>query len=33
MGITVDALQGLLRRAKDWIKKNYRDEYDHITRI
>lgn len=32
MGITLNALEGILKRAKNWIKDNYRDEYDHIAR-
>lgn len=32
MGISVDALTGILRRAKKWIRKNYEDEYDHIIK-
>lgn len=31
MGISVDALDGLLKRAKNWIERNYRKEYDHIN--
>lgn len=31
MGISEDALDGLLKRAKNWIEKNYRKEYDHIN--
>ncbi len=31
MGITEDALDGLLKRAKNWIETNYRKEYDHIN--
>lgn len=33
MGMTLDALMSMLRRAKNWIRDNYRDEYDHITRV
>ena len=32
MGITEDAVQGILKRAKNWIENNYREEYDHINR-
>lgn len=32
MGITLDALTSMLQRAKNWIRENYREEYDHITR-
>lgn len=32
MGITLDALAGILRRAKNWIRNHYRDEYDHINK-
>lgn len=32
MGITLDALSSMLRRAKNWIKDNYNDEYDHIIK-
>lgn len=31
MGISVDALDGLLKRAKNWIKKRYRNEFDRIN--
>ena len=31
MGISVNALDGLLKRAKKWIKQNYRNEYDLIN--
>lgn len=30
MGISLDALMSMLGRAKNWIRKNYKDEYDHI---
>lgn len=32
MDMTVDALASMLQRARNWIKENYRDEFDHITR-
>lgn len=32
MGMSLDALSSLLQRAKNWIKENYRDEFDHITK-
>lgn len=32
MGISPDALTSMLRRAKQWIRKNYEDEYDHIDK-
>lgn len=32
MGITEDALQGRLTRAKQWIKHNYSDEYNRISK-
>lgn len=32
MGISVEALSSMLQRAKNWIKENYRDEFDHIAR-
>ncbi len=32
MGITEDALQGRLTRAKQWIKDNYSSEYNHINK-
>lgn len=32
MGITLDALQSILLRAKNWIRKNYKEEFDYITR-
>ncbi len=32
MGMSLDALMGILRRAKVWIRKHYKDEYDRITR-
>lgn len=32
MNTTLDALSSMLQRAKNWIKENYRDEFDHITR-
>lgn len=31
MGISEDALDGILKRAKNWIEKNYRKEHDHIN--
>lgn len=31
MGISVTALDGLLKRAKNWIEENYRNEHDHIN--
>ena len=31
MGISADALDGLLKRAKNWIEKNYSKEYDRIA--
>ena len=33
MGITLDALTSMLQRAKKWIRKHYKEEFDHITRI
>ncbi len=30
MGISVKALSSMLQRAKNWIKENYKDEFDHI---
>lgn len=30
MGISVNTLDGLLKRAKNWIKKRYRNEFDRI---
>ncbi len=33
MGVTLDALSGMLRRAKNWIRENYEDEFDHITKL
>lgn len=30
MGITLDALMSMLTRAKKWIRKHYREEYDRI---
>lgn len=30
MGITLDALMGMLKRTKKWIKDNYKEEYDYI---
>lgn len=32
MGTTVNGVEGLLARAKKWIIKNYREEYDQIVR-
>ena len=32
MDTTVDALASMLQRARNWIRENYRDEFDHITR-
>lgn len=31
MGITLDSLDSMLRRAKNWIKKKYKKEFDHIN--
>lgn len=31
MGMSVTALDGVLRRAKNWIKKRYRNEFDRIN--
>lgn len=30
MGISLESLQSMLYRARNWIKKNYRKEFDHI---
>ena len=30
MGISEDALQSMLYRARKWIKKQYQEEFDHI---
>lgn len=30
MGITLDAVMGMLKRTKKWIKDNYKEEYDYI---
>ena len=32
MGMSLDSFQSMLYRAKTWIKKHYREEYDHIYR-
>lgn len=32
MEITEDALDGILRRAKKWIKEDYEEEYNHIVK-
>ena len=32
MGMSLDSFQSMLYRAKNWIKKHYREEYDHIYR-
>lgn len=32
MGIKAETLYSMLYRAKNWIKKNYREEYDRIYR-
>ena len=32
MDMSVEALSSMLQRAKNWIKENYRDEFDHIAR-
>lgn len=31
MGMSVESLDSMLRRAKNWIKKKYKKEYDHIN--
>ena len=33
MEITVDALDSILRRAKSWIKENYKEEYGRVLQI
>lgn len=30
MGVKLGALQGMLHRAKNWIKKNYKEQYNHL---
>lgn len=30
MGMSLNALMSMLGRAKNWIRKHYKDEYDHI---
>lgn len=32
MGMSLDAVSSMLQRVRNWIKKNYRDEFDHITK-
>lgn len=32
MGITLDALMSVLSRAKKWIRKHYREEYEQIEK-
>lgn len=32
MDISLDALSSMLQRAKNWIKENYKDEFDHIIK-
>lgn len=32
MNMTTEALASMLQRARNWIRENYRDEFDHITR-
>ena len=31
MGMSLDAVMSTLTRIKDWIRKNYKDEFDHIN--
>lgn len=31
MGISLSVLHSMLYRAKQWIKKNYEDEFDHLN--
>ncbi len=33
MGISVNVLHSMLHRAKDWIKKNFKTEYDELNRF
>lgn len=33
MGISLNALASMLKRAKKWIRDHYREEYDHIMKI
>lgn len=33
MEISLDALMSMLSRAKNWIRKHYKDEYDHIIGV
>lgn len=32
MGITLNALEGILKRARKWMIKRYKDQYDRLTR-
>lgn len=31
MGMSLDAVMSTLTKIKDWIRKNYKDEFDHIN--
>ena len=31
MGMSLNAVMSTLTRIKDWIRKNYKDEFDHIN--
>ena len=31
MVLCLDAVMSTLTRIKDWIRKNYKDEFDHIN--
>ena len=33
MGITLDVLHSTLYRAKQWIRKNYAEEYAHLSDV
>lgn len=31
MGVTLEVLHSMLYRAKNWIRRNYREEYNHLS--
>ena len=31
MGVTLEVLHSMLYRARQWIKKNFEEEYDHLN--
>ncbi|NSE49227.1 sigma-70 family RNA polymerase sigma factor [Dorea longicatena] len=33
MGITLNALEGILKRARKWMIKRYKDQYDRLHDI